>query len=149
MVRSLIAFCIALAAASALAPGRAAPLGSGEPVATADVRDVRSVISAQLDAFARDDAARAFSYAAPTIQAMFQTPEQFVAMVRAGYPVVYRAAAATFLVPQRVGDDIVQGVHLGDADGGVWLATYRLERQRDGAWRIKGCDVQRASGATV
>ena len=147
MVRSLIAMCIALEAAFAVAPARAAP--GTEAVAAAEARAVRSVVAAQLDAFANDDAARAFSYAAPGIQAMFQTPERFVAMVRAGYPVVYRAAGATFLVPQRLGDDIVQGVHLSDADGGVWLATYRLERQRDGAWRIKGCDVQRASGKTT
>jgi len=40
-------------------------------------------------------------------------------------------------------------VQLGDADGATWVATYRLERQGDGAWRIKGCDVQRASGKTV
>ena len=147
MVRSLIAMCVALAAAFAVGPVRAAP--GTEPVAAAEARAVHSVVAAQLDAFANDDAARAFSYAAPAIQAMFQMPERFVAMVRAGYPVVYRAAGATFLVPQRLGDDIVQGVHLSDADGGVWLATYRLERQRDGAWRIKGCDVQRASGKTV
>jgi|SRR6185295_9378214 len=147
MVRSLIAFWVAVAAACAVAPARAAP--GTEPVAGADARAVRSVVAAQLDAFARDDAARAFSYAAPAIQAMFQTPERFVAMVRTGYPVVYRAAGATFLVPQRLGDDVVQGVHLSDSDGAVWLATYRLERQRDGTWRIKGCEVQRASGKTV
>jgi len=145
MVRSLIAlgFCIAMTVA------RAAPLLIAEPVASDEARAVRGVVSAQLDAFAHDDAARAFSYAAPAIQAMFQTPERFVAMVRNGYPVVYRNASATFFVPQRVGDEIVQSVHLGDGDGGVWLATYRLERQRDGAWRIKGCDVQRASGKTT
>jgi hypothetical protein len=147
MVRSLIAWCIAAVAAFAVAPARGAP--GADAVAAAEARAVRSVVAAQLDAFAKDDAVRAFSYAAPGIQAMFQTPERFVAMVRAGYPVVYRAAGATFLVPQRLGDDIVQGVHLSDADGGVWLATYRLERQRDGAWRIKGCDVQRASGKTT
>ena len=63
--------------------------------------------------------------------------------------VVYRAAGATFLVPVKSGAEIVQGVHLTDADGALWLATYRLERQRDGAWRIKGCDVQSASGKMV
>ena len=147
MVRSLIAMCVALAAAFAVGPVRAA--SGTEPVAAAEARAVHSVVAAQLDAFANDDAARAFSYAAPAIQAMFQTPERFVAMVRTGYPVVYRAAGATFLVPQRLGDDIVQGVHLSDSDGAVWLATYRLERQRDGSWRINGCDVQRASGKTV
>jgi len=147
MVRSLIAVWIAVAAAFAVMPARAAP--STEPVAAADARAVHGVVAAQLDAFAHDDAARAFSYAAPAIQAMFQTPERFVAMVRAGYPVVYRNASATFFVPQRDGEEIVQTVHLGDADGGIWLATYRLERQADGSWRIKGCDVQRASGKTT
>jgi hypothetical protein len=143
MVRQLMALCIAVVVACAA--GRA----SAEPVAAPQARAVRAVVEAQLAAFANDDAARAFSYAAPAIQATFQTPERFVAMVRAGYPVVYRAAAATFLVPQRVGSEIVQGVHLSDADGVVWLATYRLERQPDGAWRIKGCDVQRAAGKLV
>ena len=57
------------------------------------------VVSAQLEAFAKDDAKRAFSYAAPSIRAMFGTPERFLAMVRAGYPVVYRAAGVTFLHP--------------------------------------------------
>ena len=30
---------------------------------------------------------------------------------------------------------LVQGVHLTDAAGVLWLATYRLERQPDGGWR--------------
>jgi hypothetical protein len=147
MVRPLIAFCIAIAAACAVVPTSAAP--NAEPVAAADAHAVRSVVSAQLEAFANDDAARAFSYAAPAIQAMFQTPERFIAMVRRGYPVVYRPTSTTFFVPQRLGADVVQEVQLGDADGATWVATYLLERQRDGAWRIKGCDVQRASGKTV
>jgi hypothetical protein len=146
---SMLRLLIALGIGLALAVARAAPLPVAGPVASGDARAVRGVVAAQLDAFAQDDAARAFSYAAPAIQAMFQTPERFVAMVRAGYPVVYRNASATFFVPQRDGEEIVQTVHLGDADGGVWLATYRLERQADGSWRIKGCDVQRASGKTT
>jgi hypothetical protein len=143
MVRSLAAFWIAFAALCASGPAVA------QAVAARDARAVRAVVSAQLDAFARDDAERAFSYAAPPIRAMFGTPERFLAMVRAGYPVVYRNAGVTFLAALRAGNDIEQGVHLTDADGARWLATYRLERQRDGAWRITGCDVQPASGKTV
>ena len=143
MVRSLAAFCLALATACASVPAAA------EPVAAADARAVRGVVAAQLDAFASDDAQRAFSYAAPAIRSMFATPERFLAMVRTGYPVVYRPASVTFLVPVQSGGEVVQGVHLGDAEGAVWLATYRLERQSDGAWRIKGCDVQPASGKMV
>jgi hypothetical protein len=140
MVRLLAALCLVLAAACASVPAIA------QPIAAADARAVRGVVAAQLDAFASDDAQRAFSYAAPAIRSMFGTPERFLAMVRAGYPVVYRAASVTYLVPLRSGTEIVQGVHLTDLEGALWLATYRLERQSDGAWRIKGCDVQPASG---
>jgi hypothetical protein len=107
---------------------------------------MRAVVEAQLAAFADDDAARAFSYAAPAIREMFGTPERFLAMVRAGYPVVYRPASVTFLAPHQVEGQWIQGVHMTDASGALWLAVYRLERQADRSWRISGCDVRPASG---
>lgn len=143
MVRSLVAFVFATLLACMSAPAAA------QAVSAADARAARSVVAAQLDAFANDDAERAFSYAAPAIRATFGSPERFLAMVRAGYPAVYRAASVTFLVPLRVHGELVQGVHLTDAEGALWLATYYLERQQDGTLRIKGCDVQPASGRTV
>jgi hypothetical protein len=117
-----------------------------EPVAAADAKAVRAVVEAQLAAFAADDAKRAFSYAAPSIRQMFQTPDRFMEMVRTGYPVVYRAASVIFLGPQWIEGQLIQGVQLTDADGSLWLATYRLERQPDSSWRISGCDVQPSSG---
>ena len=134
------AFVAALLLATAASPARS------EPVSSVDTKAVRAVVEAQLDAFAADDAKKAFSYAAPSIREMFGTPERFVAMVRAGYPVVYRPASVTFLQPLWVQGQLVLGVRLADADGGQWLATYRLERQPDKSWRISGCDVQPASG---
>src|SRR3954469_19048852 len=110
MVRSLAAFCLAFAAFCASAPAAA------QAVAAGDARAVREVVSAQLDAFASDDAKGAFSYATPAIRTMFGTPERFLAMVRAAYPVVYRNAGVTFLMPVRAGAEIVQGVHLTDGD---------------------------------
>jgi hypothetical protein len=117
-----------------------------EPVSAADTKAVRMVVEAQLAAFAADDAKRAFSYAAPSIREMFGTPDRFMEMVRAGYPVVYRPAAVIFLNPVWVEGQLVQGVQLTDAEGGMWLAIYRLERQPDKNWRISGCGVQPSSG---
>lgn len=117
-----------------------------EPVSQADTKAVRAVVEAQLAAFAADDAKRAFSYAAPSIREMFQTPDRFMEMVRGGYPVVYRPAAVIFLNPVWVVGQLVQGVQLTDSEGGLWLAIYRLERQPDKSWRISGCDVQPSSG---
>ena len=141
MVRPLAALVLAAFVA-------AAPPISAQPVASAEARAARNVVAEQLDAFANDDAQRAFSYA-PAIRTMFGTPERFLARVRAGYPAVYRAKGVTFLVPQRQGGELLQEVQLTDADGALWLASYRLQRQADGSWRINGCDVQPASGKTV
>ena len=144
MARFVAAFCLLLGLAfGASVPARA------QPVSEADARAARAVVSAQLEAFAKDDATRAFSYAAPSIRAMFGTPERFLAMVRTGYPVVYRAAGVTFLIPLSDEGDLLQGVHLTDGAGTLWLATYRLERQADGSWRIAGCDVQPATGKMI
>lgn len=139
-----LAVCLTLAIAfAANAPARA------QAVSAADAHAARTLVSAQLAAFASDDAKRAFSYAAPSIRAMFGTPERFLAMVRAGYPAVYRAAGATFLIPLRVDGELVQGVHLTDHAGALWLATYQLERQPDGSLRIAGCDLQPATGKMI
>jgi hypothetical protein len=104
------------------------------------------VVEAQLAAFAEDDGQRAFSYAAPSIREMFGSPERFMAMVRGSYPVVYRPSAVVFLHPAWVQGQLVQGVHLTDAGGALWLAVYNLERQPDKSWRISGCSVQPSAG---
>jgi len=117
-----------------------------EPVSAADSKAARAVVEAQLAAFAEDDGKRAFSYAAPSIREMFGSPDRFMAMVRGSYPVVYRPAAVVFLNPEWVQGQLVQGVHLTDASGALWLAVYSLERQPDKSWRISGCSVQPSAG---
>ncbi len=145
MPRAIAPHWFAFVAALLLATGFASAQAA-EPVSAVDTKAVRAVVEAQLDAFAADDAKKAFSLAAPAIREMFGTPEKFVAMVRAGYPVVYRPASVAFLQPLWVQRQLVLGVRLTDADGGQWLATYSLERQPDKSWRISGCDVRPASG---
>ena len=115
-------------------------------VSQADARGVRAVIQAQFDAFAADDAKRAFSYAAPQLQEAFGSADRFIEMVRSAYPAVYRHETVAFLKPERAEGSLVQGVHLTDAQGVRWLALYRMERQRDRSWRISACQVVAAQG---
>lgn len=122
---------------------------AGPSVSANDARALQLVVRAQLDAFAADDAARAFSYATPTIQTMFGTPEQFLLMVRSTYPVVYRPASVTFRKPTSDAAVLVQPVHMTDDNGGAWIALYRLERQKDKSWRIAGCILVAESGKAV
>jgi len=122
-----------------LAPG----LGHGQSVSAADARAVRAVIEAQLEAFRRDDAPRAFSYAAPGIREAFGTPEKFMAMVREQYAVVYRPRSVSFEEPLMAGEDLVQPVRITDGDGRTWMAIYPMAKQPDGTWRINGCHLAR------
>jgi Domain of unknown function (DUF4864) len=140
--RSLLRLLAAFALAASFA-AQAAPVSKG------DTKKIRSVIQAQLDAFARDDAQRAFSYAAPGIRKMFGTPERFLAMVREGYPVVYRPASVGFLAPEANGATVIQAVEMADGEGTLWVAVYQLERQRGGAWRITGCELMPSDGKVV
>jgi hypothetical protein len=117
-----------------------------QAISQADAQGARAAIQAQLKAFAADDAQRAFSLATPQLRQVFGTPENFIAMVRRGYPVVYRPASVAFLKPERDGEALVQAVHMTDADGVLWLALYHLERQPDKSWRISGCQVVEAKG---
>ena len=84
-----------------------------------------------------------------TIRTMFETPANFLAMVRQAYPAVYRPAKVLFLSPRALDAAVVQPVQLKDAAGQSWLAMYTLQRQADGRWLINGCVLvpDRALGA--
>jgi hypothetical protein len=136
MKRSLLA----LLAVPVLALAQSAAVSRG------DARAIRTVIEAQLDAFRRDDSARAFSYAAPDIRETFGTAENFMAMVRTQYAVVYRPASVAFDDPVLADGQVVQPVRLTDAGGRAWLALYPMLREPGGAWRINGCYLSRRPG---
>ncbi|MBL8303693.1 MAG: DUF4864 domain-containing protein [Ideonella sp.] len=113
-------------------------------LAEMDARAIRQTIEAQLEAFAAGDAARAYAFASAEIQAQFGDADTFMAMVRRGYPMVIRPAAVSFYLPQPMPGappSARQRVRLRDPEGRLWIATYLVQRQAGGAWRINGCVV--------
>ena len=121
--------------------------GQADNLDPSDAKAVRAVIEAQLQAFAADDAVRAFSYASEGIRRQFVDPERFIAMVRAGYPMVLRPRSASFFQARRTPTGVYQVVQLRDPFGQLWRATYLLEQQADRSWRIGGCVVEPADAA--
>ena len=119
------------------------------PLSPQEVKNVREVVQAQLAAFAVDDAAKAFSYAAPNVRKSLASAELFMALVRDQYGVVYRPASVAFMKPVWHGDMVLQPVQMSDAEGAAWLATYTLQRQKNKQWRITGCFVQSTNGRMV
>jgi hypothetical protein len=123
-------------------------IGLGSPARAADdVAAAQSVIRSQEQAIGRDDAASAYSYAAPGIQGMFAEAEAFMTMVREKYAPVYRHKSFEFGEAQATDGKIAQRVHIIDADGVPWEALYTLEQQPDGSLKINGCMLLKAGQA--
>ena len=108
-------------------------------VGEADRQAIRMVIEEQLGAFQRDDAQAAFAQATPNIQAIFQTPDRFMAMVRGGYQPVYRPRQVEFRDIIDIDGAPTQRVFIIGPDGAPVMALYPMELQADGTWKIGGC----------
>jgi len=112
-----------------------------------DVAAAQSVIRAQEQAFASDDAAAAYSHAAPSIRQIFPQADIFMNMVQQGYPPIYRHKSFEFGEARAADGQIAQRVHIVDANGEAWEALYTLELQPDGSLKITGCSLLKAGQA--
>jgi Domain of unknown function (DUF4864) len=122
--------------------GLASPAGAADNVAAA-----QGVIRSQVEALGRDDAATAYSYAAPAIQEIFPQADIFLSMVRQNYAPVYRHKSFEFGEARASDGQIAQRVHIIDADGVPWEALYTLEIEPDGSLKITGCSLLKAGQA--
>lgn len=123
-------------------------IGLAKPVFAADdVTAAQATIRSQVEAIGRDDAATAYSYAAPSIQNMFQQAEIFMTMVRQGYAPIYRHKSFEFGEGRALDGKIAQQVRIVDAEGVPWDALYTLEQQPDGSVKISGCVLVKSGQA--
>ena len=102
-----------------------------------DNRDVRDTINAQIDAFRQKDPASAFAFASPFIQRQFGSPENFAAMVRGGYPMVWDPGDVQMLEQVENGNTVWQKVRFRDKSGMDHWFAYEVI-QCNGHWRING-----------
>lgn len=120
-----------------LGPGASA--FAGDEIAAA-----QSIIRSQEEAFGRDDAATAYTFASPAIKNWYRSPDTFMYMVRNGYAPVYRHRSFEFGAAKVLEGKILQEVQIIDADGVAWDALYTLEPQSDGSLKISACVLKKA-----
>ena len=142
MPRTLSAYLLGMLLVLALS-AKALP----QDVSEADKARFQDIIASQIEAFRADDGARAFSFASPTIKSKFRNPDFFMAMVRSGYPAVYRPQSVRFGEVTRDLGAPTQKVHLIGPKGGAWTALYAMQRQDDGTWKISGVVMVKEEGA--
>ena len=127
---------------TAILIGLASPVSAADDVATA-----QSVIRSQEQALGHDDAAAAYSYAAPAIRQLFPQADVFMSMVQNSYAPIYRHKSFEFGEVRAANGQIAQRVHIIDANGEAWEALYTLEAQPDGSLKITGCSLLKAGQA--
>src|SRR5437762_483774 len=125
----------------------ASRIGLASPSRADDVATAQSVIRAQEQAFGRDDAAAAYSHAAPEIKQLFPQADIFLQMVQQAYQPVYRHKSFEFGEARAANGRIAQRVHIVDANGEARDAVHALEPQADGSLKITGCSLLKAGQA--
>jgi hypothetical protein len=113
----------------------------------ADAAAIRGVIEDQIDAFRREDLARAYAHASPGIQGKFRDPATFATMVERGYPMIWRPERYEIGPLEDGPRGPVQTVVFVDGAGEVWEADYAM-REVDGRWRIAGVTLRRLPGVS-
>lgn len=113
----------------------ARPVWAQDSAAPGSAPGIKATISSQMHAFQADDFDRAFTFASPGIRGFFRTPDRFGAMVREGYPMVWRPKSFTFGELRELNGALWQTVIVQDRAGTLHALDYRMV-QIDGDWRI-------------
>jgi hypothetical protein len=116
-------------------------------LAPAEKQGIQSSIKTQLDAFNEGRDADAYAQAAPQIQQMFGSLENFMLMVERGYKPVRRHNSYRFA--DAFEDNFgrkAQRVLIEGADGKQYEAVYTLTLQPDGTWKITSCTLLDVKG---
>lgn len=110
----------------------------------------RAVITDQLESFLAGDFESAYSHASDNIKSIFPTVDRFMQMVQGGYLPVLRPGNYAFGKSETTPSGrIKQNVLIRAPDGSDWTATYYMEPQPDGSWKVDGVQLRKgAAGMT-
>ena len=106
---------------------------------------IEATIQGQITAFLAEDVTTAFTFAAPNIKGFFGTAENFGAMVKQGYPMVYSPSAVRMLELRNVQGSLMQRVMVTDQAGRTHLLDYQMLETPEG-WQINGVQLLPEAG---
>jgi hypothetical protein len=146
MIRLIMAAALAIVSAVTIADVAVAQTpptandSSDSTLPASEWASIRSVIDGQLAAFRQGNAKRAFSFAAPGIQARFGDAATFMRMVRENYAPLLDARYREHLQGAVVEGATIQPLRLVMPDETVLVALYSMQRVGS-KWRIAGCII--------
>ena len=106
---------------------------------------IEATIQGQITAFLAEDVTAAFGFAAPNIKGIFGTAENFGAMVKQGYPMVWHPTAVQMLELRNVQGSFMQRVLVTDDAGRSHVLDYQMLETAEG-WQINGVQLLPETG---
>ena len=123
---------------------------TSEMVASELAKDqAKAVIEAQIEAMAKDDWPKAYSFASPAIRKRFGSPQRFKEMVLKGYKIVYRPRSISFQGVENFGVASGFVFHLIGTDGQAARVVYLMIKDEDEGWRIAGVQLFNIKGKII
>lgn len=146
----VLAATLTLATGLASLPLQAAPASdeSSGPYDAATRNELQGLITRQLDAFSREDAATAESLATPQFHDRYPDPASFFAMVKEHYAPLLKPRSTHFDEMTDSPHGPLQKMTVVASDGTVWTAAYIFERI-SGEWRISGCGLMKQESQDI
>lgn len=114
-----------------------------------DAQAIQGVIQLQLQAVSRDDADVAFSFASASSQDELGSPDDFMELIRHDFPMIYRHRLVSFEEPDIDVNHATQIVQFTDEKNAIWIGLYRMLREKDGTWKIAGCQLFETSSVAI
>jgi hypothetical protein len=114
-----------------------------------DAKAIQTVVQSQLNAFAEDDAARAFALATAETRSLIGSADDFLRMIKEEYEPIYRHRRAIYSDPEVIDGNTIQMVRVTDRDNHVWVAIFKMQREADGNWKIDGCQLLQTTSVSV
>lgn len=115
------------------------PLESKEKVTSEDRAAIRTVIESQVAAFRNGDFAQALLFASPFVQHKFGSLQSYIEMIRSTYEPIIGPRSMVFEDLKQVMGVVTQPVLFFAQDGDLIIASYIMEKEGNGEWRISGC----------
>lgn len=110
---------------------------------------IRMVVQSYLWALANQQSKLLFLTAATSVTSSYASPEALLAKMSRVHKPIVAGSLERFDGLQSQGNNRVQGVYIKDEHGRQWLATYLLEKDTAGNWKIAGCVIIPAPGNVV
>lgn len=130
-------------------PVGAQPAVSARDFSRSERHEMRVLVQSYLWAISNRQADLLFLTAAESVTSIYSTPEALMRRMTQIHRPALRGSLVRF---DGVGiqDGLpVQNVYIKDELGRQWWASYLLEKQADGRWKIAGCLIMPAPGQIV